>query len=336
MLFDQANKPLQTKKSDAQVVYDHEVVATRNRAACRLSVRVRIASAQAAFCFAGGNNVSRTSLSPWWRKIAPYVGVVVGIVVLASPVIADLIESWQAEQTISQVTTVVQHVDAATKAELLLQARAYNEELATHVSRTDVWPYERQLVTDGTEAICWVEIPRIDVRLEVYHGTEKPALASGAGHVEGTSLPVGGTSTHCAISAHSGIPTARLFDNIRDLVPGDVFVLWTLEEPYAYRVTGSEVVEPDAVRELAIEPGRDLCTLVTCTPYGVNTHRLLVHGERCPYEEAQSEEAPPVYLSPNAWPIVAGLVVVGGALALASWGVIRSRRKGANSGEARS
>lgn len=336
MLFDQANKLPQTKKSDAQVVYDHEVVATRNRAACRLSVRVRIASAQAAFCFADGNNVSRTSSLSWWRKIAPYVGVVVGIVVLASPVIADLIESWRAEQTISQVTTAVQHTDDATKAVLLAQAHAYNEEVATHVSRTDLWPYERQLVTDESKVMCWVEIPRIDVRLEVHHGTEAPALASGAGHVEGTSLPVGGPSSHCAISAHSGMPTARMFDDIHDLVPGDVFVLWTLEEPYAYRVTGSEVVEPDAVRKLAIEPGKDLCTLVTCTPYGVNSQRLLVHGERCPYEEIRDEGAPPMYVSPRVWPLVAGLVLVGGALALASWRVIRSRRKEAGSGEARS
>lgn len=270
-------------------------------------------------------------VSSWWKKAAPYVGVVVGLVVLASPVIADFIESWRAEQTISRVTTAVQHIEADVKEELLEQAHAFNEELVTHVTRPDLWPYERQLLTDPSEVMCWVEIPRIDIRLGVYHGTENAALAVGAGHVEGTSLPVGGASSRCAISAHSGMPTARMFDDIHDLVAGDVFVLWTLEEPYAYRVIGSETVEPDAVHKLAIEPGKDLCTLVTCTPYGVNSHRLLVHGERCPYDEIREESPPPMYLSPRVWPLVAGLVLVGGSLVVASWGVIRSRRKKAMS-----
>lgn len=260
------------------------------------------------------------------RRIAPYVGVVVGILVLASPVIADLIEGWRAEQTISRTTTTLEQIDASRKDELLAQARAYNDQLVTHAASSGIWAYEQQLAADSSDVMCWVEIPRIDVRLGVHHGTGDASLAAGAGHVEGTSLPVGGASTHCALSAHSGMPSARMFDDIHDLVAGDVFVLWTLGDPYAYRVTGSEVVDPDYVEALEIVPDKDLCTLVTCTPYGVNSARLLVHGERCPYEEA-TEEHPAMYLSPRVLPLVAGLILAGGALAFTSWYVIRARRR---------
>ena len=263
----------------------------------------------------------------WLRMIAPYVGVVVGIVVLASPVLADLIESWRADQTISQTRTAVEHVPADRKAWLLEQAHAYNEQLVTHATSADVVPYEQQLSWDGTGALCWVEIPRIDVRLCVYHGTSEEALAAGAGHLEGTSLPVGGASTHCAISAHSGMPTARLFDDIHDLDPGDIFVVRTLDEPLAYRVTQSQTVDPADTSRLAIQPGKDLCTLITCTPYGVNTQRLLVTGERCPYEEATQEQPPFMYISPRIWPLVAGLIVTGGALAFFSIRIVRARKR---------
>ena len=274
-----------------------------------------------------GKDASNRGHLTGWRRVAPYVGVVVGILVLASPVIADFIESWRADRTISQATTAVELINADKKEALLAQAHAYNDQLATHARSSGIWPYEQQLATDGSEAMCWVQIPRIDVRLSVHHGTDEASLAAGAGHLEGTSLPVGGTSAHCVLSAHSGMPTARMFDDIHDLVPGDLFVLWTLGDPYAYRVTGSETVEPDNVGSLEIQPNKDLCTLVTCTPYGVNSQRLLVHGERCAYEEAAGEEHPAMYLSPRVWPLVAGLVLAGGALALTSWYVIRMRRR---------
>lgn len=272
------------------------------------------------------------SLAARLRRVLPYIGVAIGLVILASPVIADLIESWRASTTVSEATAVVEQMPEDAKGEYLRQAQAYNEELATNVANGEVLPYERQLAWDASRIMCWVEIPRIDVRLAVYHGTSEADLMVGAGHVEGTSLPVGGVSTHCAISAHSGMPTARMFDDIHDLVPGDVFVVWTLGEPHAYRVTGSETVKPDDVSSLAIEPGRDLCTLVTCTPYGVNSLRLLVRGERCAYEEAGQVTPPVMYVSPRAWPLVAGLVLSGGALALTSWRILLARRRGGKRG----
>lgn len=261
------------------------------------------------------------------RRALPYLGVVLGILVLASPVAANLIESWRAENTVGQTTRLVSEMPEDVRAELLGQAQAYNRQLATHEAADGVWPYERQLSWGSSPVMSWVEIPRINVRLGVYHGTEEPELMAGAGHLEMTSLPVGGESAHCVISAHSGMPTARMFDDIHDLVAGDVFVLWTLGEPYAYRVTGSEVVQPVDVSGLRIEQGRDLCTLVTCTPIGVNSQRLLVHAERCPYEEAEREAAPPMYVSPRVMPLVVGLVVAGGALAVASWRLVLARRR---------
>ncbi len=270
----------------------------------------------------------RDSDKAWWSHIAPYVGVVVGIVVLASPVLADFVEGWRAEHTISQTTTHAQGVAPSKKDELFAQAHAYNDQLVSHASADNVWPYDQQLVWDPSGAMCWVDIPKIDIRLCVYHGTGEAELASGAGHVEGTSLPVGGPSTHCALSAHSGMPTSRMFDDIHDLSVGDVFVVWTLEEPFAYRVTKSTTVDPGNTAELDIEEGKDLCTLITCTPYGVNSQRLLVRGERCPYEEASTEQAPYMYVSPRVWPLVAGLVGTGAALAITSWLVLRRRRHG--------
>ena len=261
------------------------------------------------------------------RRALPYLGVVLGIVVLASPVIADFIESWRASNTIGQTSRLVDEMSEDVRAELLGQAQAYNRQLATHEAAEGVWPYERQLSWGTSEAMSWVEIPRIDVRLSVYHGTEEPELMAGAGHLEMTSLPVGGDSAHCAISAHSGMPTARMFDDIHDLAVGDVFVLWTLGESYAYRVTDSEVVRPNETSSLVIQQGRDLCTLITCTPYGVNSDRLLVHAERCPYEDVMREAAPAMYVSPRVMPLVVGLVASGGALAFASWRVVLARRR---------
>lgn len=261
------------------------------------------------------------------KFLLPYLGVIAGLLVLTSPVIADIIETWRSTQSISTATSQVKSLPEDVSASLLGQAQAYNADLVAHTKSDGVLPYEQQLVANGSTMLCWVEIPKIDIRLRVYHGTGEDELMAGAGHIEGTSLPVGGASTHCAISAHSGMPTARMFDDLHDLENGDVFVLWTLDEPYAYEVTHMEVVEPGVVDPLAIVPGEDLCTLVTCTPYGINSHRLLVQGRRCPYEVAQEVPTPAMYVSPRVWPLVTGLVVSGGTLAFLSIRLILKRHR---------
>ena len=126
----------------------------------------------------------------------------------------------------------------------------------------------------------YIEIPNIDVSLPIYHGTEESVLQVAVGHVEWTSLPVGGESTHCVLSGHRGLPSARLFTNLDKLNVGDTFVLRVLDEVLTYEITQILIVEPSDTEALTVREGEDLCTLVTCTPYGINTHRLLVCGKR--------------------------------------------------------
>ncbi len=141
--------------------------------------------------------------------------------------------------------------------------------------------YDNVLNLSGDGVMATINIPKIHVELPIYHTTDTDVLEHGVGHLEGTSVPIGGESTHCVLSGHTGLPSMKIFDNLDQLEVGDYFVISVLGEDHAYRVTSVEVVLPDETDSLVIEQGRDLCTLVTCTPYGVNTHRLLVHAERC-------------------------------------------------------
>jgi sortase A len=133
--------------------------------------------------------------------------------------------------------------------------------------------------------MAYVEIPKIDCKLPIYHGTDEEVLQVAVGHIPGSSLPVGGESTHAVISSHRGLPSARLFTDLDQLVEGDVFVIHVLNEDLAYEVDQINIVLPSDLSLLGIQDGKDLCTLVTCTPYGVNTHRLLIRGHRVPYED---------------------------------------------------
>ena len=239
-----------------------------------------------------------TSLGARIVRVLPYVGVIVAIAILAAPYLADRIAAWRASSNISTLSSTVDVMSPAEKQRLLDQAHRYNARLAGEESAGDVGeallPYEEQLSADATTTMMgWVDIPGIEVRLPVYHGTGIEELSAGVGHLESSSLPVGGASTHCVLTAHSGMSGSRMFDDIRLLEPGDVFVLWTLGDPYAYEVVDSEVVLPDETQSLRVVPGEDRCTLVTCTPYGVNSHRLLVHARRCAYEPDAVASATP-------------------------------------------
>lgn len=165
-----------------------------------------------------------------------------------------------------------------------------------------------------------VEIPKINIELPIYHTTDEAVLEQAAGHLEGSSLPIGGESTHAVISAHRGLPSASLFTDLDQLEEGDHFLIHVLDDTLAYEVDKITVVEPEETQDLAVEEGQDLVTLLTCTPYGVNSHRLLVRGHRVPYEpEAIADEQPPLFgtsLHTNylLWVLV-GLLITGGFIA---------------------
>ena len=149
--------------------------------------------------------------------------------------------------------------------------------------------YENLLDVSGNGIMATLEIPKIDVDLPVYHGTEDSVLSIGVGHIEGTSLPVGGASTHAVLSGHRGLPSSKLFTRLDELVKDDLFYIHVLDQTLAYQINKIEVVEPDEVDALQIEADQDLVSLVTCTPYGLNTQRLIVTGHRVPYKEKQKE-----------------------------------------------
>lgn len=140
--------------------------------------------------------------------------------------------------------------------------------------------YPSTLLTEGSDVMAYLEIPAIGATLPVYHGTENDTLQKSVGHLEWSSLPIGGESTHCVLSGHRGLPSAKLFTNLDQLAEGDLFVIRTLDEVLTYEVDRILIVLPSELQALAAEEGKDLCTLVTCTPYGVNSHRMLVRGHR--------------------------------------------------------
>ena len=190
----------------------------------------------------------------------------------------------------------IQDVDDEQLEEEWQKAQTYNKELSgkgvaladafVAVSGSDS-EYESLLNVDGSGTMGVIEIPKIGVRLPIYHGTSEEVLQKGAGHLEGSSLPIGGTDTHTCISAHRGLPEKTMFTNLDQLEEGDCFFLDVLGETLCYRIYEIETVRPENTESLSIQQEKDLATLITCTPYGINTHRLYLHGERIPYEEAE-------------------------------------------------
>ena len=274
-------------------------------------------------------------------RALPYAGLAMGLAILLYYPASEAFDAWRRGQVAERLDTESQQMGDADKDAELAQARSYNERLAgqtPELPADQILPYDRQLSPDGHDtAFAYVVIPKIGLRMPVYHGTSEAVLSAGVGHVEGTSLPVGGASTHAVLSAHSGMAQMRAFDDIRLLEEGDVFGVVTLGDTYCYRVTSTEVVWPDEVESLAIQPGQDLATLVTCTPYGVNDHRLLVHAARTPVPPGFLDEGPDaaaVVTNRRLWPAAAGVAVAAG-LGVAGVARRHRRRRRAASGVSR-
>lgn len=247
--------------------------------------------------------------------IIPIIGLVVGLGLLVAPIAFDLSEMWQNRQAISTMTDSVNEGDDARLQEVLAQARAYNEKLAGELqgeAAQTVLPYDEQLAWNEDGAISWLEIPGLNLKLPVYRGTSEETLSSGIGHLEGTSLPVGGESSHCVLTGHSGMYNSRMLDDLRQMEKGDLFAVHTLGEELVYEVEDISVVLPEEVGSLSIVPGRDLCTLVTCTPYGVNDHRLLVTAHRTDKQlerKTPVQEAVAYATNARVLPFVVGFIV---------------------------
>lgn len=190
------------------------------------------------------------------------------VIVLCFPFFSNLISQLTINREFSSSFHEFESRTEQEKLEYLRQANLYNSKLfKKKVNNENIWPYEEQLSFNSAGIMGLVEIPKINQKLTIYHGTSNAVLMAGAGHLDFTSLPVGGESSHCAISAHSGMAHMKGFDNINHLNIGDKFILWVLNEPYCYEVYDKEVVEPDDLSSLEIEQGRDLVTLITCTPF---------------------------------------------------------------------
>lgn len=210
---------------------------------------------------------------------------IAGLSLLLYPTISDYWNSFHQTRAIASYEDQVNNIDEEQKQQMLKLAKEYNERLVGMVDRWKLSAeeyeyYESILDVTGTGIMGYVEIPNIKVQLPVYHGTNQEVLQIAVGHVEGSSLPVGGIGTHSVLSGHRGLSSAKLFTDIDQLTEGDIFRFSVLGETLTYQVDQIHIVLPDEINDLEIDRDMDYCTLVTCTPYGVNSHRLLVRGHR--------------------------------------------------------
>lgn len=228
-----------------------------------------------------------------------------GLSLLLYPLVSNQWNNYRQSKLISSYEEVVNEKSAAGEIDYKAEAdraTAYNKALLPSIlpdsfavaeaSEEEDDEYMSCLNLSGNGMMGYVEIPKINVKIPVFHTTDDEVLQKAAGHLEGSSLPIGGKSTHSVISAHRGLPSATLFTDLDKMKEGDHFLLYILDDILCYEVDKVSVVEPEETDGLAVEEGEDLVTLLTCTPYGVNSQRLLVRGHRVPYEETEMEETP--------------------------------------------
>lgn len=208
-----------------------------------------------------------------------------GAAMLLYPVLADWWNGIHQSQAIADYDKAVAQLDTSEADDMLAKAEEYNARLAAsgalwRMNDEEMREYNGLLNVGGTGLMAYLDIPKIGVTLPIYHGTSNDVLVQAIGHIAGTSLPVGGEGTHCSVSGHRGLPNAKLFTDINKLETGDLFVVTVLDRVLTYEVDQIRVVLPTEIDDLTIDPDKDYMTLVTCTPYGVNSHRLLIRGHR--------------------------------------------------------
>lgn len=237
------------------------------------------------------------------KKIIVILFIGASLVMMFYPWISNFVNQHQADITVDNYKKKEKSLSEEQKEEMWKKAQMYNADLAENqVELTDPFVesksaiksgliYNNLLNIDKSGMMCYLEIPCINVNLPVFHGTAASTLERGIGHLEGSSLPVGGKSTHAVLTGHTGLNNAKLFTDLTEVKEGDLFFLHTLGKDLAYRVIGTEVVLPEETQDLLIRKGKDLVTLITCTPYGVNSHRLFVTGIRTKYTPEEKENA---------------------------------------------
>ena len=215
-----------------------------------------------------------------------------GLSLLLYPTISNYWNSRHQTQAVAEYSDRMEKMDEKEKEQLIEEAEAYNQTLVADAGRftpseeSDA-QYQSILNTDGIGIMGYITIPEIRCELPIYHGVEESVLQVGIGHLEGSSLPVGGSGTHCVLSGHRGLPSAKLFTDLDKLQKGDIFELHVCDRTFTYEIDQIRIVEPEDYGPLEIEEGKDFCTLLTCTPYGINTQRLLVRGYRIENREGE-------------------------------------------------
>lgn len=269
------------------------------------------------------------------RMLAPILIVLLGLGIMLYPVIASTWNNYQQSKIAAQYETDIQEEKPDVLQQAIERAHEYNRTqtdgpiLDPWLNRISEDNFEYQEYLDqlsGLEAMSQVVIPEIDVKLPLYHGTSEDVLQKGLGHLYGTALPVGGESTHSVITGHTGLTNATLFDNLDQLDVGSEIYISTFGEKLKYEVHDVEVVLPDETDSLATVHGEDLLTLITCTPYGINTHRILVHAHRVPLDDESVFEKSGFSLQWWMWVLIAVAIVV--IVATARW--IRNQLAAAN------
>ena len=261
------------------------------------------------------------------KKLKPLFIILTAVLILFSavcflyPAISNAINEQCNKSRIDDYNNNVDSISQEDLDDYFSVAEKYNEALATDVitdnQMVSILSHYDEILDFDSGVLGYVEIPSIHVRLPIYHGESDDVLSKGAAHLEHTSFPIGGENTHACISAHSGYPTQKFFDDIDELENGDEIYIYVLNRTMKYTVTDKDVVEPDDSSKLEVVQGKDLLTLVTCTPYGINSHRLLIHAERVPFAVATHDFAATIsqltesnYYSSQLQIVIAGFVVI--------------------------
>lgn len=275
------------------------------------------------------------------RKIISILIILLGVGLVSYPWISNWLYQHAADNQVTVYQDTIKNTSEEEMKEILQVAKEYNKQLSqTQVTLTDPFVYEQQkgkaklnynsiLNVDGNGMMGYIEIPCISVNLPVFHGTSSLTLENGVGHLEGSSLPIGGKNTHSVLTGHTGLNKAKLFTDLTEMKKGDLFFIHVAGKSLAYEVCEISVVKPEEISSLLIRDGEDLVTLVTCTPYGVNTHRLFVTGKRTKYTEKMHDKAKTKKPDSMWMRTYRRAILIGLAIALILIGIVRfiQRRK---------